>query len=137
MMLLGHWILLDLNYMKTQEQVKKEIEPARNDDRVNSHNCHILQLWRENIDWQPISSKHVVNKYIEKYASKAQKSSKTYHQKLMHRSDMENPDDLAACAYRRLLIEIVIERDIRAQETCHMLLELLNTSRRVVQYFPI
>ena len=45
---------------------------------------------------------------------------------------MGNPDDLVACVYRRLLTETVIERDIGAQETCHMLLKLLlmESSRR-------
>ena len=42
----------------------------------------------------------------------------------MHLSNLENPNDLATRAYRKLLIETVIERDIGAQETCHMLLEL-------------
>lgn len=112
----------------------KKIEPARNDDRVISHNRHILQLWRENIDWQPIFSKHVVIKYITKYASKVEKSSETYHQMLMRLSNMENPDDIATCAHRTLLIETVIERDIGSQETCHMLLELplMESSRRFV-----
>ena len=53
---------------------------------------------------------------------------------LMHLSNMENPDDLVAHAYRWLLTKNVIERDIGAQETCHMLLELLlmESSRRFV-----
>lgn len=56
----------------------KKFEPTRNDERVNSHNRHILQLWRASIDWQPILSKHVVIKYIKKYAAKIEKISKTY-----------------------------------------------------------
>ena len=56
------------------ETGEKKFEPMRNDDRVNSHNRHILQLWRANIDWQPVLSKHVVIKYIAKYAAKAEKS---------------------------------------------------------------
>ena len=53
---------------------------------------------------------------------------------LMHLSNMENPDDLVARAYRKLLTETIIERDIGAQETCHMLLELplVECSRRFV-----
>ena len=94
----------------------------RNDDRVNSHNHHILQLWRINIDWQPSLSKHAVIKYITKYAKKARKRSRTYHQMLMCLSNMENLDDLAARAYKMLLTETIVERDIGAQKTCHMLL---------------
>ena len=60
----------------------------------------------------------------------------------MRLSNLENLDDLASRAYRKLLTETVIERDIGAQETCHMLLQLplvecsrnfvnLNVSREV------
>lgn len=51
---------------------EKRFEIVRSDERVNSHNCYILQLWRENIDWQPVLSKHVI-KYIAKYAKKVEK----------------------------------------------------------------
>jgi hypothetical protein len=30
-------------------------------------------MWRENIDWKPVLSKHVVINYIEKYVAKARK----------------------------------------------------------------
>ncbi|XP_059073384.1 uncharacterized protein LOC131874156 [Cryptomeria japonica] len=128
---------LNLSGSKLYEDIEtgeKKFEPARNDDRVNSHNRHILQLWRANIDWQPVLSKHAVVKYIAKYAAKAEKSSETYHQMLMRLSNMEDLNDLAARAYRRLLTETIIERDIGAQETCHMLLELplVESSRRFV-----
>ncbi|XP_059070553.1 uncharacterized protein LOC131860191 [Cryptomeria japonica] len=148
---------LNLSGSKLYEDIEtgeKKFEPARNDDRVNSHNRHILQLWRANIDWQPVLSKHAVVKYIAKanidwqpvlskhavvkyiakYAAKAEKSSETYHQMLMSLSNMEDPNDLATRAYRRLLTETIIERDIGAQETCHMLLELplVESSRRFV-----
>ncbi|XP_059071724.1 uncharacterized protein LOC131869345 [Cryptomeria japonica] len=110
------------------------LDPARNDDRVNSHNHYILQLWRANIDWQPVLSKHVVIKYIAKYAAKAKKSSETYHQMLMCLANIENRDDLATKAYRKLLNETIIERDVGAQETSHMLLELplVESSRQFV-----
>ncbi|XP_059070522.1 uncharacterized protein LOC131040138 [Cryptomeria japonica] len=111
-----------------------KFEPFRNDDKVNSYNRYILQLWRENIDWQLVMSKHVVTKYIAKYAAKAEKSSETYHQMLLWLANVENSDDLAAKAYRRLLTETLIERDIGAQETSHMLLELplVQSSRRFI-----
>ena len=67
---------------KELETGEKIFEPFRNDDRFNSYNHYILQLWRENIDWQPVMSKHVVIKYIAKYAAKAERSSKTYDQML-------------------------------------------------------
>ncbi|XP_059065211.1 uncharacterized protein LOC131857122 [Cryptomeria japonica] len=127
---------------KDLESGEMKFDPFRNDDRVNSYNRYILQLWRENIDWQPIMSKHVVTQYIAKYAANAEKSSKTYHQMLLQLANIENPDDLVAKAYRRLLTKTLIERDIGVQETSHMLLELplvqsgrtfvnLNVSREV------
>ena len=67
---------------KDLEIGEKIFESFRNDVRVNSYNCYIHQLWRENIDWQPIMSKHAMTKYIAKYATKAKRSSKTYHQML-------------------------------------------------------
>ena len=120
----------------------KIYEPARNDDRVNTHNRTILQLWRANVDWQPVLSRHAVMNYIAKYAAKAEKSSETYHQMLVRLANIENPNEAASKAYKRLLTETLIERDIGAQETCHMLLELplvessrvfvtLNVSREV------
>ena len=44
---------LNLGESKLYEDIEigvKNNEPMRNDDRVNSHNHHILQLWRINID---------------------------------------------------------------------------------------
>ena len=67
---------------KDLETGEKTFQPFRNDDRVNSYNSYILQLWRENIDWQPIMSKHAVIKYIAKYAAKAKRSLETYYQML-------------------------------------------------------
>ena len=80
--------------------------------------------------------------YIATYVPKVEKSSKTYHQMLVRLANIENPDEAASKAYKRLLTETLIERDIGAQETCHMLLELplvessrvfvtLNVSREV------
>ena len=40
----------------------------------------------------------------------------------MHLSKLENLDDLAMWAYIKILMEMIVERDIGAQETCHMLL---------------
>ena len=51
---------------------------------------------------------------------------------LMRLANIENPNDLASKAYRKFTTETIIERDIGAQETCHMLLELplVECSRR-------
>ncbi|KAH9309912.1 hypothetical protein KI387_037823, partial [Taxus chinensis] len=57
-------------------------------------------------------------------------------------TNIENPDEMVATTHRILLTETIVEKDIDAQETCHMLLELplvensrvfinLNVSREV------
>ena len=95
-----------------------------------------------NIDWQLVLSEHAIIRYIAKYASKAEKSLETYHQMLMRLENIENPEDFASKVYKKLLIETIIERDVAAQETCHMLLKLplvecnrhffnLNVSRKI------
>ena len=93
-----------------------------------------MQLWRENIDWQLVLSAHVVIKYIAKYTSKAEQSSKTYHQMLTRLANIENPEDFTSEVYRKILTETIVERDVGAQETCHMLLELplVECSRKFV-----
>ena len=55
---------------------QKTYTPARNDDRLNSHNPTILSIWRANVDCQPVLSIHAIQKYIAKYASKAEKNMK-------------------------------------------------------------
>lgn len=81
---------------------------------MNTHNRDTLMMWRANIDWKPILSKRVVINYIAKYASKAEKGSETFHDMLMRLSTIENPTDLAACAYRCFLCETIVDRDIGA-----------------------
>jgi hypothetical protein len=75
-------------------------------------------MWRDNIDWKPILSKHVVINYIEKYAAKSEKGSETFHDMLMHLSSIQNPNEPTTHAYKSLLCETIVDRDIGAQETC-------------------
>ncbi len=81
-------------------------------------------IWRANIDWYPVLSKHVVINYIEKYAPKYEKKSETIHDMLMRVSSIQNPNEPAERAFKALLCETIIDRDIGAQETCHLLLQL-------------
>ena len=80
--------------------------------------------WRANIDWQPVLSKRIVSNYIVKYVAKSEKGSKTFHNMLMQVSSIQNPNEPAAHAYKSLFYQSIVDRDIGAQETCHMLLEL-------------
>ena len=103
---------------------QKTYTPARNDDRLNSHNPTILSIWRANVDCQPVLSIHAVQKYIAKYASKAEKKSESFHQ-MLRRIVLASPTaDPATSTFRKFLAETLVDRDIGAQETCHMLQKL-------------
>ena len=91
---------------------------------MNTHNRETLMMSRDNIYWQLVLSKRVVTNYIAKYAAKSEKGSKTFHNMLMRVSSIQNPNEPAACAYKSLLCESIVDRDNGAQKTCHMLLEL-------------
>jgi len=67
---------------------------------------------------------------------------------LMRVSSIQNPNEPATCAYKSFLCETIIDRDICAQETCHLLLELplsecshrfvvLNVGRKVFKQVQI
>jgi hypothetical protein len=66
----------------------------------------------------------VVINYIEKHRSKVEKGLKTFHDMLTHISSIQNPNEPLTHAYRNLLCETIVVRDIGSQETCHFLLEL-------------
>ena len=53
----------------------KTYNPARNDSLLNIHNPTMLSIWRANVDCQHVLSRHVVLKYISKYASKVEPKS--------------------------------------------------------------
>jgi len=118
------WKLCNKSKLYVDENGENKYEPRRNDDRLNTHNRETLMMWRPNIDWKHVLSKCVVINYIAKYAAKAEKGSETFHDMLIRVSNIENPNEPTTHAYRRLLCETIVDRDIGAQETCHMLLEL-------------
>jgi len=81
----------------------------------------MLSIWRANVDCQPVLCKHVVLKYISKYASKVEPKSETYHailSRLAHAAPSESP---ILQPIKQFLAQTVAERDISAQEMCHML----------------
>ena len=87
------------------------------------------------MDFQPVLSRYVVLKYIAKYASKAEGKSETYHHMLTRIATATRPKDPTSYAYQRLLLEAIVDRDISAQETCHMLqkLPLVTCSRTFIK----
>ena len=141
------WDVQDESLLFIDEKGRKKYEPARNDDRLNIHNLDLLAMWRANVDCQPVVSRHAVLKYIAKYASKAEKRSESYQDMLTRISNSGALEDSALSAYRRFLAETLVDRDIGAQETCHMLLKQplvicsrkfisLNVGRKVFKKIP-
>ncbi|XP_057827996.1 uncharacterized protein LOC131039303 [Cryptomeria japonica] len=109
-------------------------KPARNDDRLNIHNPWMLSLWRANIDCQPVTSKKAVLQYISKYASKSENKSQSYIEMLKTIVNTTKSKDSILLTYQKFMMGIVADRDISAQETCHMLqkLPLVSCSRQFV-----
>ncbi|EXX51157.1 hypothetical protein RirG_264220 [Rhizophagus irregularis DAOM 197198w] len=94
---------------------------ARNNPYINPHNRIQLQGWRANVDLKPILSIHAALQYISKYASKAEPSSLAFSEIFKQILDNSNPDDSSLSPIQKLLLNSVSERDISAQETCHLL----------------
>ena len=69
------WDICDESRLFIDDQGRKKYEPSRNDDNINVHKIDLLTLWRANVVFQQVLSCYVVLKYINKYASKAEKRS--------------------------------------------------------------
>ena len=100
---------------------RKTYNPARNDPFLNIHNPTMLSIWRANVDCQPILCKHVVLKYISKYASKAEPKLETYHAILSRLAHAAPSDSPILQPIKEFLAQTVAKRNISAQETCKML----------------
>ncbi|KAI3935332.1 hypothetical protein MKW98_027152 [Papaver atlanticum] len=107
----------------------------RNDLFVNSHNRAVLQTWRANIDWSAVTTIESVTQYIGKYAAKSEPASRNFIDTLRGIiDDPRRPCHDSTSAIKRLLIKNASERDISAQEVCHLLMgwHLQDSSRRTV-----
>lgn len=114
----------DKSSLSNDETGRPKHTPARNDDRLNLHNPSILSIWRANVDFQPVLSIDVVLKYIAKYVAKAEQKSETYHAMLSCISTNLESEMPAPIAFRKMLTDSLVDHDISAQETCHLLLKL-------------
>ena len=97
---------------------------ARNDGLINSYNLVQLSAWRANVDMQYCVSKHKVIEYITKYATKCEPRSQTMKEVYTNIIHNLKDDSSALKVVQKLLINSVGERDVSAQETCHLLLQL-------------
>ncbi|XP_059064840.1 uncharacterized protein LOC131856900 [Cryptomeria japonica] len=117
------WNITEKSSLSNDDNGQPKHTPARNDDRLNLHNPFILSIWRANVDCQPVLSIDAVIKYIAKYAAKAENKSETYHAMLSQISTNFESDKPAPNAFRKMLLDNLVDRDIGAQESCHLLLK--------------
>jgi len=93
-----------------------------------------LQGWRANVDLKPVLSIHAALQYISKYASKAEPSSNAFTDIFNQILNNSKSNDPSLTSIQKLLLSSIAERDISAQETCHLLLgiPLYHSSRQFV-----
>ncbi|CAG8622461.1 21469_t:CDS:2 [Cetraspora pellucida] len=111
-----------------------ELIMARNDPYINPHNRLQLQGWRANVDLKPILNMNATIQYISKYTSKSEPRSAAFSDILNRILNNSRPGDSSLGVFQKLLLHTIAERDISAQETCHLLLSipLYHSSRRFV-----
>jgi ATP-dependent DNA helicase PIF1 len=116
------------------KQGQPELVTSRNDPYINPHNRMQLQGWRANVDIKPVLSIHAALQYISKYASKAEPKSVAFTEIFNQILNQSNQDENSLTSIQKLLLNSVAERDISAQETCHLLLgmPLYHSSRQCV-----
>ncbi len=125
---------LDRTLIREDDKGQPELITARNDPFINPHNRLQLQGWRANVDLKPILSVHAALQYICKYASKGEPRSMAFSEIFNQILNNSNPEDASLTSIQKLLLSSVAERDISAQETCHLLLgiPLYHSSRSFV-----
>jgi hypothetical protein len=86
------------------------------------------------VDLKPVLSTHAALQYISKYASKAEPRSAAFSDILNQILSESQQEDPILTSAQKLLLHSVAERDISAQETCHILLglPLYHSSRQFV-----
>lgn len=110
--------------LTTNNEQNASYKPARNDDCLNIHNPQMLSICSANVYCQLVTSKKFVLNYISKYASKTEIKSKSYSDILKRIANIDSSEEKALLAYQKIMMNIIINRDIGAQESCHMLRKL-------------
>src|SRR6266540_2216026 len=120
--------------MREDDHGHPELVTARNDQYINPHSRLQLQGWQANVDLKPILSIHAALQYISKYVSKSEPQSAAFSDILNRILSESQPEDPLLTPVQKLLLHSVTERDISAQETCHILLSfpLYHSSRQFV-----
>lgn len=99
-----------------------EFVPARNHPNVNKFNEYIIQSWRANIDIAPVLSKRALINYLAKYISKSETRSTGMDDMFNVLMDSKYQGKSGKHVIQSLLIQQCFERDLSAQEVCHLLL---------------
>src|SRR2546421_18485 len=128
------WVPRDRTVIQEDDKGQPELITAHNDPYINPHNRLQLQGWRANVDLKPILSIDAALRYIAKYASKSEPQSKAFKEIFNQILNKSNHDEHSLTPIQKLLLSSVSERDISAQETCHILLgiPLYHSSRAFV-----
>lgn len=124
----------DHTFIREDKRGQPEVILKRNDPYIKPHNRMQLQGWRANVDLKPVLCIHAALQYISKYASKAEPSSNAFTDIFNQILNNSKSDDSSLTSIQKLLLSSVAERDISAQETCHLLLgiSLYHSSRPFV-----
>ena len=83
---------------------------------------------------KPILSLHAALQYVTKYASKSEPRSAAFSDIMNRILSESQSEDSSLSSVQKLLLHSVTERDMSAQETCHILLgiPLYHSSRQFV-----
>jgi len=98
-----------------------ELLTARNDPKLNKYNEYMIAGWRANLDVSPVLSRRALVNYLTKYISKSETKSKDLTDILQLLIAKNKEDTSAKSVIQQLYIQACCERDISAQETCHLL----------------
>lgn len=96
--------------------------PKRNESLIQRYSSIIMKGWRANHDFSPICSSTAVIYYIAKYISKKETISKTYETLLQSLNNIIDDPIQLKPLLGKLFIQSQGDRDISAQEVCHLLM---------------
>ncbi|KAE8739677.1 hypothetical protein FOCC_FOCC014815 [Frankliniella occidentalis] len=99
-----------------------EFLPKCNDEKLNKFHPFIISTWRANIDIAPVLSKKAVVAYLTKYVTKSEVGSDTLKEICSKVCSSMVSSEKATKAIQKVLIKNCVERDISAQEVCHILM---------------
>jgi ATP-dependent DNA helicase PIF1 len=108
-----------------------EFLPKRNDTLLNNHLPSFSMGWLGNTDGQPITDADLAVNYAGKYVTKGEPASVSYLSSLKKVIEFLDKDVRSGVVFQKLLSSAIGERDMPAQEVCHILLgEPLHKSSR-------